>query len=326
MISGDCARRGEHRPVRRRARDRFRYARGVAYRDDAADACEAPTAEGTLRVEFAPRHVRLSVASRSIEISDAFVTIIEHHRKHAAKDKRSSLRIAGRVIVARGVPREDMGVWVEVEPQGPRAGIRRIFGVEPMSLLEPAGLAALATFDRLAQRLRLALAHLALDVHRAFEIGSPAAGGLDKVLVVDHGDRWTVHARRLFRDRARFVMAIHDDGRILVRDGRGAATAAGSTDASPPPDGELPPEPAPAPGSREITVRSRYGITVVGDYLRFADPQGADLARVSIPWISPEDRLELARRIGQFIDREQRDVTAWPPRLATDPDPQPPSG
>jgi hypothetical protein len=68
-------------------------------------------------------------------------------------------------------------------------------------------------------------------------------------------------------------------------------------------------------------VRSRYGITVVGDYIRFADPQGADLARVSIPWIGPEERLELARRIGQLIDREHRDVTAWPPRLVTDADP-----
>jgi len=293
----------------------------VAYRDDAADVCEAPTAEGTLRVEFAPRHVRLAVANRSIEITDAFVTSVEHHRKHPAKDKRTSIRIAGRVIVARGVPREDMGVWAEVDAEGPRAGIRRIFGIEPVSLLEPTGLTALAAFDRLALRLRQALEHLALDVHRAFEIGSPAAGGLDKVLVVDHGDRWVVYARRLFRDRARFVMAIHDDGRIIVRDGRGTRTAAGS---SGPPRGEDPAPPkekAPPTGTREITVRSRYGVTVAGDYIRFADPQGADLARVAIPWIGPEERQELARRIGQLIDREHREVTAWPPRLVPDADP-----
>jgi hypothetical protein len=268
----------------------------VAYRDDAGDVCEAPTAQGTLRVEFAPRHVRLSVANRSIEISDAFVTIIEHHRKRPAKDRRSSVRIADRVIIARDVPREGVGVWVEVDSRGPRAGIRRIFGVEPASLLEPGGLMALGALDRLALRLRHALAHLALDVRRAFEIGSAASGGLDKVLIIDHGDRWVVYARRLFRDRARFVMAIHDDGRIVVRDGRGD-------------------------GHREITVQSRYGVTVVGDYLRFADPQGLDLAKVSIPWITPEDRMELGRRIGQLVDRDYRDVTAWPPRLAADVDP-----
>jgi len=37
--------------------------------------------------------------------------------------------------------------------------------------------------------------------------------------------------------------------------------------------------------------------------------------------ISPEDRGELARRIGQLVDREHRDVTAWPPRLTSDADP-----
>jgi hypothetical protein len=297
------------------SRRSFGYARGVAYRDDDADVCEAPTAEGTLRVEFAPRHVRLAVANRSIEISDAFLTIVEHHRKHAARDKRTSIRITGRVIVARGAPREGVGVWVEVDVDGPRVGIRRVFGVEPINLLEPAGLTALATLDRLALRLRHALASPASDVRRAIEIGSPAAGGLDKVLVVDHGDRWTVHARRLFRDRARFVMAIHDDGRIIVRTGR-EGRGAGRTG-----DREAPAGKVPLAATREITVRSRHGVSVVGDYVQFADPQGTDLARVSIPWISPDDRGELARRIGQLVDREHHDVTAWPPRLAADADP-----
>jgi hypothetical protein len=268
----------------------------MAYRDDARDAGEAPTAEGVLRVELAPRHVKLAVASRSLDITDAFATVIEHHRRHPARSKRRSLRISGRLIVARDVPREGVGLWLEVDPGTSRAGLRRIFGVEPMSLLEPGGLPALATLDRLAHRLRHALAHLAPDVRRAFEIGSAAAGGLDKVLVTDFGDHWAVYARRLFRDRARFAMAIHADGRIVVRDGRGERT-------------------------RELRVRSRHGVTVVGDYVRFADPHGADLARISIPWLTPENRAELALRIGQLIDRDERDVTAWPPRLAADAEP-----
>src|SRR5262249_2696563 len=131
---------------------------------------------------------------------------------------------------------------------------------------------ALAGLDRLAQRLRAATASLAGDVHRAVELGSAAAGGLDKVLLADHGDRYTIWARQLFRDPARFVMAIHAHGRVAI------------------------------PGRQDVTVRSRFGVTVVGDYVRFTDPEGSDLGRVSIPWITPEDRRELARRIGQLVD------------------------
>jgi hypothetical protein len=264
----------------------------VAYRDDAGDACEAPTAEGKLRAELAGGDVRLALAGRSLHITDRFATVIQHHKANAAKDRRASIAIAGRLLIARDALREGIGVWVEVEPGAPRTGFRRIFGVEPLSLLEPAGLGALAALDRLSQNVRHALAHLAPDVRRATEIGSPASGGLDKVLAVDHGERVVVYARGLFRDRARFAMAIHDDGRIAVPGGRGA------------PD-------------REVAVRSRHGVTVVGDYIRFADPSGDDLARVAIPWLSPEDRSELAHRIGQRIDREElgdRDA-AWPPRL-----------
>ncbi|HEX3761989.1 MAG TPA: hypothetical protein VHW23_24985 [Kofleriaceae bacterium] len=268
----------------------------MAYRDDAGDACEAPTAEGPLRAELAGGDLRLAVAGRSLHVAARFVTLVEHHRKHAAKDRRTSIALAGQLVVARDAQRESLGVWVEIEPGTPRAGFRRIFGVEPLSLLEPGGLGALPALDRLTQRVRHGLAHLAPDVRRATEIGSPASGGLDKVLAVDHGERIVVYARGLFRDRARFAMTVHDDGRIAVRGTGGAA----------------------AP---EVTVRSRHGVTVVGDYIRFADPHGADLARVSIPWLSPEDRAELAHRIGQRIDREDLvdHAAIWPPRLERSP-------
>ena len=264
----------------------FRYDRLVAYRDKPGDVGEAPTSEGVLRAQFGPRHLHLAVASRSLDVADRFATVVAHHRRGAEKGRRQSFRITGRLIVARDVPREGLGIWVDIDHDAPRAGVRRIFGVEPASLLEPAGLASLAALDHLAKRIHQELGHLAPEVRQAFEIGSAAASGLDKVLVVDCADRYVVYARRLFRDRARFAMAIHDDG-ITVPEGRGAAT-------------------------REITVRSRHGVTVVGDYIRFADPQGTDLAKVAIPWLTPEDRLELARRIGQRIDRLRPDLARQP--------------
>ena len=149
--------------------------------------------------------------------------------------------------------------------------MRRIFGVEPVSLLEPSGLADLARLDQLAQRLRTATAELAGDLRRAVEIGR----GLDKVLLADHGACVVLYARRLFRDRARRALEIHEGGRIVIPEGK---------------------------TTREIVVRSRFGVTVWGDHLRFADPHGTDLAKVAIPWIDAEDRRELARRIGQLVD------------------------
>jgi hypothetical protein len=113
-----------------------------------------------------------------------------------------------------------------------------------------------------------------------------------------------VYARRLFRDRARFAMAIHDDGRIVLPAGKGDKA------------------------DRTIVVRSRYGVTVWGDHVRFADPNGDDLGKVAIPWIAPEDREELARRIGLLVDRPAPDAAtadaAWPPHAqAPDAGPRP---
>jgi hypothetical protein len=232
----------------------------MAYRgDDTGAALEAPTAQGLLRVELAPRRITLTLGDRTVQIADRFVTIVE------AK-KQESLRIVGRLLVARDVPHEDLGIWIELKDKQP--GMRRIFGVEPVSLLEPAGLPALHRLDAVSARLRAAVAEHAGDVRRAIEIGR----GLDKILFADHGDHHAVYARRLFRDRARLAVSIYDAGRIVITDGP------------------------------EIVMTSKFGVTVSGDYIRFIDRQGTDVARVSIPWIAREDREELARRIGQLVE------------------------
>jgi hypothetical protein len=140
------------------------------------------------------------------------------------------------------------------------------------------GLRALAKLDTVALRLRSAVEDYAAAVDiwsaRAVEIGGGHA--LDKVLLADYGDHHAIYARKLFRDRARFLASIQDDGRVLVPDGKVV---------------------------HEVSVKSRYGITVRGDYIRFADHRGIDLARISVPWVGPEDREELARRIGVLVQR-----------------------
>jgi hypothetical protein len=233
----------------------------VAYRDDAGHKLEAPTAEGTLRLESGPRAVKVSIRTRSLHVVEKTVTLLDHRRK----DRRLSYKIAGSLVVARDVPHEDLGIWIELP-----GGMRRIFGVEPVSLLELEGLPALAALDRLAAHLRAELAEHAGEIRRAIEIGR----GLDKVLLADHGDHYVIYARRLFRDRARLAMTIHTDGRIQIIGGR---------------------------GKPEITVRDRNRVDVTGDYIRFIGPDDKDLARFAIPWIMPEDRRELARRIGLLV-------------------------
>ena len=233
----------------------------MAYRgDDTRDALVAPTADGELRIELGPRLVALTVGDRTLQIAGRFATMIEGR-------KRESIALDGRVVVARDVPREDLGIWMEVP-----TGMRRIFGVEPVPLLDPAGLPALQRLDALTHRVRAALAELSGDIRRAIEIGR----GLDKVLLVDHGDHHTIYARRLFRDHARVVLEIYT-GKIAIVDGK---------------------------ATREVEIASKFGVTVHGDNVRFADRHGTDLAKISIPWLAPADRDELARRIGQLLHRD----------------------
>lgn len=236
---------------------------------DGFEVLEAPVRDGRLRLEVAPRHVALSRTVKDalwqLTITEEFVSLTHKTKSNV---KRTSERLAGALEVARDVPHEDLGVWLEVGP----SHMRRIFGAEPHDLIAEDGLAALRALDRLAQRLRQALTPYARGVWRAFEVGR----GLDKVLVLDHGDRMVVYARRLFRDSARRVVELHADGTVLVPGRHGDAT---------------------------FKVGERYGVTVTGDFIRFIDRLGTDLGRVALPWIDPEDRLELARRFGEMVER-----------------------
>jgi len=147
-----------------------------------------------------------------------------------------------------------------------------------VSLFGTEGVGALSNLDTVALRLRAAVEDYAAAVDvwsaRGIEIGGGHA--LDKVLFADYGDHHAIYARKLFRDRARYLASVYDGGRVVVPDGKSV---------------------------HELTVKSRYGVTVRGDYIRFADQHGTDLARISVPWVGPEDREELARRIGALVLR-----------------------
>ncbi|HTL39113.1 MAG TPA: hypothetical protein VL326_38550 [Kofleriaceae bacterium] len=252
----------------------------MAYRgDDSGDALEAPTADGILKATLGPNRLDMVLGTRTLHIADGVATLVE--QKKQKLDRRASHKIVGPIAIVRGWPRESFGIWIELVEQTPKgkkkrdepAPMQRIFGVEPPSLWEFAGLVALGRLDTLAQRVRAHVEGFA-EVRRGVEIGS--GHPLDKVLVADDGERYVVYSRKLFRDRARFTMSIATDGKIVVPEKKGTKT---------------------------VEVTSKFGVTVRGDYVRFADRHGTDLARVSVPWVGPEERDELARRIGQLVDR-----------------------
>jgi hypothetical protein len=178
-----------------------------------------------------------------------------------------------RRIVARGLPSAGVGIGHESAP----GEAERVFGAEPRDLLShDDGLAALRQLDRLVRRLSAALTSVGRGVRDALEIGPSADRGLDKVLLADFGDHVTVYRRSLFHVRSRRLLDIHEDGRVVI----------------PTPSGEV-----------RVICRGRYACTVIGDYVRFTTLAGDDLAHVSLPWVSRGDREEIARRIGEVVER-----------------------
>jgi len=229
----------------------------------------APALSGTLSLEVAPRHVALRLAEVQLAITEGTIIVSRALRRGA---RRVVQPIVGRLVVARGLPREALGLWHETRP----GEVERVFGVEPRALVSDDSLVALRQLDRLARRLGQALSELGRGARSAFEIGPSGARGLDKVLVIDDGDLLTVYRRSLFHTRARRLLSASTTGEVTIATSR---------------------------GDLRITCQSHYGVSVIGDYLRFSTAAGDDLARVALPWIAREDRDELARRIGQVVDR-----------------------
>jgi hypothetical protein len=151
----------------------------MAYRgDDAGDALEAPTADGVLKATLGPNRLDLALGTRTLHIADGVATLVEH--KKQKQERRASHKIVGPVVIVRGWPRESFGLWIELDesaangkkkPTSDPLPMQRIFGVEPPSLFEFAGLVALGKLDALHQRVRAHVEGFS-SVLRGVEIGS----------------------------------------------------------------------------------------------------------------------------------------------------------
>jgi hypothetical protein len=245
------------------------YAAGVApYRDaDASERFEVSAREGQARLDLGPHWFRLDMGARlMLSVAENFATLVKTQRRRRRKQR--SLRLGeARLLMARGVPTNDIGIWY-VESSGEA---ERLIGLRPPELLDDEAMRAWQVVDRMAQRLRVVLASHSPGVERAVEVGQ----GADRVLIVDLGDGIELYVRRLFRERPRRAMTVYRDGTVAL---------------------------VVKKGERRLQCHSRYGVTVIGDYIRFADPTGDDLGALSVPWVTPEDRRFVVQLIGQLID------------------------
>lgn len=246
------------------------YAAGVGpYREaDVSERFEVAAREGQARLELGPRWCRLGLGERlTLSVAEDFATLVKVQSRRRRKQRSLRLGEQARLFMARGVPTNDIGIWYEGVP-----GVaERLIGLRPPELLDDDAMRAWQVVDRMAQRLRLVLAPHSPGVARVIEVGQ----GADRVLIVDLVDGIEIYVRRLFRERARRAMTVYRDGTVAL---------------------------VAKKGERRIHCRSRYGVTVIGDYIRFADPTGADLGALSVPWVTPEDRRFVVQLIGQLID------------------------
>jgi hypothetical protein len=231
-----------------------------------AEILEAPTRDGKARLEVSPRSVILElVGDNRLSVTEGYVAVQTLLRKRKPTSYTLDER---RLLVARGDSSGEVGLWYEVKPHV----MQRIFGLRPPELLDRGAYDAWQALDRMFARLSTALARHSGAASAAFEYGR----GADRVLVTDDGERYVVYVRRLFRERPRRALEVHADGTVRLPSGRG------DTDAR---------------------CHSRFGVTVGGDVINFGDGTGRDLARIWLPWISPEERQALAARLGERVDQ-----------------------
>lgn len=254
----------------------------------AVETLDASTRDGAVTLEVAPRHTLLTVGEEyTLSVTERFASLTRMVRN---KPKKRSLRLDGsRLLVARAVPTDDVGIWHEPKP----GVVTRLFGFRKHGLDSSDGLEEdWRKHDTLVRHLRRALKIHSHGVDTCLEVGI----GADRVLIMDFGDRLLFHVRRLFRERQRRAFEVHRDGAIAVS----RSSTHHELAISPRVRSRL------GKAMVEFNSTFRLGVTTTGDYIRFVDEQGHDLGRISLPWLRTEDRHQLAKIIADTIDRANR--------------------
>ena len=227
---------------------------------------KAEAFEGRITLEVGPRHVELELGPRLKVIVSARGANVIRRTRGRERSRRLEVR-PSRLWLARSHPGRAISLWHETRP----GMVERLGGVTPGPLLEVDALSRWKAVDKFAARANDALAPWTGGAREATELGT----GGHRVLLVRMPDRLLLYARPLFRERPRRVLEVCCDGSLVVS-GKHA--------------------------DRRGQFHDRFGAAVSGDRLVFLDKRQAPVAALWLPWISVEDRRELARRFGELVD------------------------
>jgi hypothetical protein len=173
-----------------------------------------------------------------------------------------------RLVVARNAPYGDVAIWMELGHDGGGASsMRRIFGIPPGRAAPPHQL------DAVFRHTRDALRSHGAGWLRATELGR----GDHPMLLVECEDRHEVYVSRLFREHAELVMTV-----VRAEDSVRFHAV-----------------------SRQLHVGSRVAVRVRGHDVCFVGDHGlgADMAGFPLPWLAPDERQHVARRLAAALDR-----------------------
>lgn len=227
---------------------------------------EAPTALGKATLHVAPKHLRLEVGPQVWTIGNNTVSLVTHGKRRA---KRSSIVLGGSdLYMAKAWPTGEISVWIERKG----GAVQRLLGLQPVIGMDQRAIESWRQLDRLAAQLKRALSGY-MHGATAFEFGR----GGHRVFGLQYEERLVVYARPVFRENPRRVIEVQSDGVIAT----------------------------PQRKKDDVKVEMRNGMEVIasGDRICFCHPDGLQAAQLFLPWISPSDRGELAKRFQRLVGR-----------------------
>jgi len=234
------------------------------YRTSATHIATAPTRAGIIKVEFTGMEVHIHMDQRLVlTIAHGFVTRIRYVFGRA-RSHSMSLRNA-RILMAKGIPRGGVTLWYAHES----GKIEKLLELLPVNKLDRASLRAAYALDDLIQELQEGIP--GEDMAMAREYGQDS----NRVILAEYHNGIELFVRPLMHKYHRRVCQVFDDGVIRIPHKN---------------------------GNKEIRSFFRYMLSVTGDRIHFANSEGDDLNTLWLPWISAEDRENLAVQFAEQLN------------------------